>query len=547
MDIRLENLYSELCDELYDAFSFIVETEDEEYVSIPYRGSDVYEGSIDRGRIILGCDDYQKFSYAYRITFNSKPNKPDQISWCRSDQGFSRLSILLGEKEFIMNDILNHYARRTERLSVDRAEYIEELFEDIRNRRQSIQREYKIDDIKRMIEDRNKEKLQNVISPDRSSDVELWKLMYSYDRNGDVIENSIDFPYIDDSKIVARGERIYCTGEETKNYPIGLVIEETDRVDKFFIHRIPRTDRLDDHGYNWSESYVQNLLGYKSDYRSANESEIPSRGTVRIAEQVTVEKKSYDEEIREYQHHLFSEFQRVLHNVYYRFYRDNNKIDLSGMNARITPDSVNIDGDCPTDEVKEIQLELGVKESDVRRRQKERGIERLSSNLRSDIVKNLYIENFSRWLFNRSYSEIKDFQYKYEEDTYRDIGHRIPHRLCGVRIEEELTDLVIQDPSEINERGMYNLAKHVSERVFTNSRSRETRVDELKVRISDSAKYVHDIDMKGYDSSVIKRIIVPNAAKMFVEIDGTQKSYKLQKGIYVFRELNTIRTVHYSS
>lgn len=547
MDVRLRDLYEDLCDELYNSFRRILKCENEESVSIRYRGNDIYEGSRDTGRIIIGSENGEDFSYAYRLRFDSKPNKPNQISWHSSNEEFSDLSILLGERDYIIDDVLTLYAQRTDAVSHDDVEHIEDLFEQIESRRQSIQREYSIGDVKQMIENGDIEKLQNIISPSRSSDVEIWKMIFSYNRTGDVIENNIDFPYVDDSKILARGERTYCSGDEVKNYAIGLVIEETEQLNKFFIHRIPRTEKLDDYSYNWTESDLQRILGYESNYISNHGDVIPDDQEVRIGRNLTVEKKSYDKEIRSYQHELFSEIQRVLHTVYHRSYRDANSIDLTGLDARMTSNGLNIDDDCSNSEVKDIQSELGINESDVRSRQKKRSIGRLSSNLRSDIIKNLHIEKFCDWIFDRSYSEIKEFQLEYEENSHRDISRAVPRHLCGLKVEDELTDFTLQDPSNMSKRGLYNLVRHLSEKAFTGSEGDFFVHDDMKLRTTNSTDYTYDVQIKGYDESVIERIIVPNSSKMIIENEGNQRSYELSKGVYVFKKLNTIRTIHYSS
>lgn len=547
MDVRLRDLYEDLCDELYDLFRRILECEEKESVSIRYRGHDVYEGSRDTGRIIIGSENGEDFSYAYRLRFDSKPNKPNQISWRSSNKDFSDLSILLGEDKYIIDDVLSLYAQRTDAVSHDDVEYVENLFEQIESRRQSIQREYDIKDVKKMIENREVDKLQNIISPSRSSDVEIWKMMFSYNRAGDVVENNIDFPYIDNSKILARGERTYCSGDNVKNYPVGLVIEETEQLNKFFIHRIPRTEKLDDYNYNWTESDLQRILGYESNYIPNNGDLIPENKKVRIGRNLTVEKKSYDKEIRSYRHELFSDIQEVLHTVYYRSYRNAKSIDLTGLDARITSNGLRIDDDCSNSEVKDIQNELGINESDVRSQQRKRNIGRLSSNLRSDIIKDLYMEKFCDWLFERSYHEIKEFQLEYEENSHRDISRAVPRHLCGLNVEDKLTDFIIQDPSDMSKKGLYNLVKHLSEEAFTGSDEEFFLHDDMKLRTTNSTDYTYGVRIKGYDESVIERIIIPESSKMIIENEGNQRSYVLSKGVYVFRQLNRIRTIRYSS
>lgn len=547
MDARLRNLYEELCDELRYVFKSILEHEGSDTVPIRYRGNDVYEGIRDTGKIIIGSEGGEDVSYAYRLRFNSKPNKPDQISWYSSNQGFSDLSILLGEKDFIVDDVLQLYSRRTSVLDEEDIQYIDKIFKEIQSRRQSIQREYDIYDVKQMIEERDKSTLQNIISPDRKSDVEIWKLIFSYDENQDVIQNSIDFPYIDDSIMLVRGKRMYCSGDKTKQYPLGLIIEDTDQLDKFFIHRIPRSEKLDDFSYDWGKDDLYEILGYDTDRTSSDDETIPSSTTTRITRNITVRKKDYKDELRSYHQELFSEVQRILHRLYYRFYRDSTSIDLDNFNARITPQKLDINDNCSTAEIKEIQSELGIDESDVRTQQQLRDIGRLSSNLRANIVKDLYMEAFSDWLFSRSYSQIKEFQYEYEEDSYRDISQMVPRRICGVKIGDELVDFVVQDPSEIDRRGIHNFVKHISRKEFSSSEGTTFYHNNVELYIPESRSHMYDVQMKGYDQSVINRVIVPEESRMIISNEGNQRGYKLDKGVYVFTELNTVRTIHYSS
>jgi hypothetical protein len=72
-----------------------------------------------------------------------------------------------------------------------------------------------------------------------------------------------------------------------------------------------------------------------------------------------------------------------------------------------------------TDTVIEVQNKLGITEESVRDEQENRDIQRLSSNLRGEIVSDLHLEEFCDWLFTDC--SIKDRE-KYHKNT--SIGYK---------------------------------------------------------------------------------------------------------------------------
>lgn len=545
MEESLEDSYKELIDELHFNFRKILEHEDKESVHVQYRGQTPYNRRQDKGRIILGREEGEDLSYAYRLRFNNRPNEPQKISWFGA-RGFNNLSIIVGEKGHICEDLLESYQRHSDIVEDDSLDHINNLFTEIESKRQNIQSRYTLQDIKNKIEFCEKEFLQNIISPDRSSSVEIWKLLFSRDDSGKVVENEVTFLYIDDSTILAKTDRTYVGESKKKKYPFGLVIQEVNRKDRFFVQRIPRNENLESEESDWSKSALNRSMGFDIDYISEQKTTIPRDCRVRIQPNIIIKHSNYQNAFRKYRNSLFDEIKRTIHKNYGQFYRTEESLDVSSLPARITPDGLEIKDNCSTSQVKQIQSELLIKEEEVRRQQEIRDIGRLSSNLRSKIVTDIYMKKFCEWIFNLPKTQIKRYQRRYEDEKNKEFARYFTRRICGVNIQDELRLFVIEDPSELTERGVYNFCNYMTNKQFKQTKWNDIGRNNM-VSIEGCVIHPYQNGLDGYERERINKVIVPNKTNLFVnEKTGNCRKFKLEKGVYTFKTLNQINTIRYS-
>jgi hypothetical protein len=546
MNQELRELYQELTSELYICFKNIIDSEDERSAYVEYMGQSPYNRRQDKGRIIVGRNEGEELSYAYRLRFNQNQNEPQKIKWYTREEGFNNLSVILGERKYIHGDLLKSYNRYSDSINEDICNYIDDLFTEINDQIQNIQRQYTVSDIKNKIKEHNKRFLQNIIATDRSSSVEIWKLLFSRNKNGDIVKNKVKFPYSDNTTLLAKTNRKYTDNGETRKYPFGLVIQKVDRKNRFFIHRIPRNENLESSKFIWDKRSVNKAMGFDRDYIFKNNIEIPNQYIVRIQPNLVVEYLDYSSEFRKYRNALFDEIQKIIHNKYRQFYKTEKSINMSNLSARIVGPGLEIHEGCSTSDVKDIQSEVQIPEKDVREQQEKRNIDRLSSNLRSEIIKDLYLSNFCDWIFDLSKSQIRKYQIEYEEEKNMEFGRYVSPSICGLNIEEKVREFVVQDVSELNKRGLYNFCNYITNRTFNDTAWNQIGRDHT-VSIEDSVIHPYNVGMDGFSRNMINRVIVPHRTNLFIhEETGNYRRFKLNKGVYNFKTLNHINTIMYS-
>ena len=107
MDKELEQIYKELEDELVYLFSNIIsnnlEQQSEECkYHVRYKTTSGIYNRREKGTVIIGSEEGNKVSYAYRLIFNDSENKPSRKYWYSDDFGMKSISFFSAKKSTLL-------------------------------------------------------------------------------------------------------------------------------------------------------------------------------------------------------------------------------------------------------------------------------------------------------------------------------------------------------------------------------------------------------------------------------------------------------------
>lgn len=551
MDNELKEIHRELEDELIYLFDKIV-TEDSEQLGkedqyhVRYRTTSEVYNRRETGTVIIGSEDSDQITYAYRLIFNTSENKPSRKYWYSDNFGLKNISVILGEKEHIIDGVLRNCCRRTDVISQDEIDYIEELFEELERRRSTLREFYDTEDISDFLLSNDRKMLQDVIAPDKESSVELWKLLFSRNSEGAVVENDIDIKLRTDNLVLARTKRQYNGSGGLREYPFGLVIGRDEWNDSFYFHRLKRNEMLDDPEHDWSHNDLRDSLGYDVCLATEDPVNIKSDCRTRLCPNLITVALDYDKQLQDYRNHVYDSLRSMVRYLYLNLYTKNRRYNISGLKANLTRrDGLSIDKDSTTKEIKNIQDELGIDEEDVRSLQSKRDIGRLSSNLRSEIAEVIFDQMVLDWIFEQPSETIRNYQVEYEEQNQSAFGNYIPSNVISVS--SQMIDQTISDPGAMDSRSIYNLSCKVSENKFTeNLRSLKFEENNHRFEFKNSKRHPRHIGVNGYDIDKVDKIIIPQSSEVLHEhSDGKSVSISVEKGVYTLRNMRSTRTQHF--
>lgn len=551
MDNELKQIHRELEDELVFLFNKIASEDseqlgEEDQYHVRYRTTSEVYNRREKGTVIIGSEDSDQISYAYRLIFNRSENKPSRKYWYSDDFGLKNISVILGEKQHIIDGVLRNCCRRTDVISQEEIDYITELFEELERRRSTLREFYDIEDISDFILSNSRPMLQDVVAPDKESSVELWKLLFSRNSDGAVVENDVEIELRTDNLVLARTERQYNGSDGLREYPFGLVVGQDEWNNSFYVHRLKRNEMLDNPEYDWNRNDLRDSLGYDVCLATKDPSNINADRRTRLCPNLITVALDYEEQLRDYRNHVYDSLRSMTRYLYLNLYTKNRRHNISGSKATLTRrDGLSIDRDSTTEEIKDIQDELGIDEEDVRSLQSKRDIGRLSSNLRSEIAEDIFDQMVLDWVFEQPSETIRNYQVEYEEQNQSEFGNYIPSNVISVS--SQMIDQMVSDPGAMDSRSFYNLSSKISENKFTeNLRSLKFEENGHRFEFKNSKRHPRHIGVNGYDIDKVDKIVVPQSSEVLHEhSDGNSVSVSVEKGVYVLRNMRSTRTQHF--
>lgn len=548
MSQRIKQLHSDLETHLRNIFRNVSEGSGEylgEYgkFSQDYRAmQDNYDESRDTGTFVVGTDEDPM--YAYRMRFNGKSSKPKYIYWFHPDDGFCVLNRAVGEKKYIM-DILTKIGRKTDIVTQEDIDTVSDIYDEIEDEVTFERQKYDISDVKSMIMNKEMDTLRDIISPNTTASIELWKLLYSKSSEGK-IGNSVDCLYRDENRAFFRSIRTYHGSNETNEYPVYVYIEETNTMNSFFVHRIPRNSVLD-RPIETSRD-MNNVLGCRLD--AQNDQVDTINKTTKITSNIIVEPKQWRDQYTTYRDYVHKDILNAIHAVYHDFYFDKKSFDFS---FHTRTHRFEIPRDYNTQKVKDVQGQLGISEKKVRNVQQRRNIGRLSSNLRADIIEDLYLVRLINWISKRPVSELIGHQEKYNDNHRMSIARRLPNEIGNqYNFVDDISDMIINYPQDINRRNLYDMSNRIADTIFNDfedkgSLSRVHQAKSGKISIDGQiSKHPAVKQIEGYSTQHIQRYIVHNQTELIhMEEMNSIDTFTLEPSVYDIKELAEVNTIRY--
>lgn len=551
MDQELLEIHQEIEDELIHLFNRIISespecSEEDDNYHLRYRGTNEIYGERESGTIIIGAEDNDQVSYAYRMRFNSSENKPKRKYWYSEEHGLKSISVILGEKDHIMGVLDNCY-KREDLVSKEEFEYIENLFSELRNRRETVRELYDLNDVSNRVLNNDRGILQDIVAPDNKSSVEIWKLLFSRGSDGNIVDNDVEVPFKNENMILARTERTYHSSDGMRSYPFGLIIGKDRLTGEFYVHRIKRNEIIEKENYNWDLKDIKKTLGYDRHICNTSIDKIDTESRTRLAPNLVLIPFNYKKEFRKYRNYVFDSVKQMMRYLYFDYYKDIKNIDLSPYNVSITSRDGLVNNGATTDELKSVQDELNICESRVRELQYKRDIGRLSSGLRAEILRDLVDEDIFRWVVNIPSSKIRQYQVEYEEEKDHAFGKYVPSHVMSCN-KNYIKDMV-SDPYSYELRSIYDLCNKITRDKFRDNQ-RDIWVDRgaNKFKFCDAKRHPRHMGVNGFDFDKIEMLVISEDSEVVHRFsDGCSRTLDIKKGVYKVNELKTTRTRHFQS
>lgn len=542
MEDQIERIYNDLTDELFYLFSNIASKNGGKY-SIKYSASadHLYNSG---GCIILGCDKSLDLEYAYDLKFIDESDNKKKRSYLYSkDYGFKNISTIASKKDQIL-DIL----KISDCVSAKDIEYVNNLFEDISERQDTLRSKYDLDELKEVIERSNINILQNIIASTRKESREYWKLIYSKDQDGSLLENDVNVVFSNNNSLLCRTDRIYYNSSNNKKkYPFGLLISKNKFTGNFCAKRVKRNKFLEDEDYEWSIDDINVCLGFEETIWNVDKNKIDTKSSTRISDNYIVSPLNYDEQFREHVKNTFGKFKKIIRRKYIRDYIKQedininntppNKLELRGRDLYLSEDLT-------TSEIKELQDKLQIDESRVRNIQDRRDIGRLSSNLRRDIVKDIFHEKTFKWTCDQVDTKIDGNL----GSKSIDIGDQkfnisiLSNKFDSITTDDLRSMLNSLDFYDIT--SIYNLSKKITRDKFNQETDKKvTKIDgSVKMIFNNCRKIQNNPRYKG---SYLSKILIPNKSELSFDYPYGYDTVTIEEGVYGIKELNSINRYLY--
>jgi hypothetical protein len=198
-----------------------------------------------------------------------------------------------------------------------------------------------------------------------------------------------------------------------------------------------------------------------------------------------------------------------------------------------------------TSEIKELQDKLQIDESRVRNIQDRRDIGRLSSNLRRDIVKDIFHEKVFKWTCDQVDTKIDGNL----GSKSIDIGdQKFNISILSNKFDSITTDdlrSMLNSLDFYNITSIYNLSKKITKDKFNQETEKKvTKIDGcVKIIFNNCRKIQNNPRYKG---SYLSKILIPNKSELSFDYPYGYETVTIEEGVYGIKELNSINRYLYS-
>lgn len=236
------------------------------------------------------------------------------------------------------------------------------------------------------------------ICDDEADKDSVWKMFHWFGDNGPEMTQR-DIKFTNDTIVLVEVERCY-RGDW---YSVGYVVGEDDGDTPFFIHRLRSAEELTEHDGDWTEAEVYELMGFDKNLESDS---IEYDTRYRVQGDVFTERRELDDELETVRRTHTRNHLRDTTKEYADEYLTEREWEFftsdpySFHTNRVTADDSPLfkwDGEYSTEEVKQIQDQVNITESQVRDEQDARRYARLSAKRRREIVRDLLEDRFFQW------------------------------------------------------------------------------------------------------------------------------------------------------
>lgn len=501
-----------------------------------------YRSDNERGKWIVGRNESNEgLDYVYRQRFNNRDTESNKVYLYSDKYGWCNIGLLLGQEEIILG--LAQWVDLHLNNKKDYESKLEKEFDNIRSELQNYRNNLVLNDIITAIKSYDFNFLRDYVAPEGDDAAEFWKLLYSYDKNNDIIENDISIEYKDENIFFVRSIRQYINNNSKKIYPMGLVIGYDDTPDSFFVHRIERDDDLDNDNFTWNLNTVRNKMGFDIDYTDLKTNEIPINCRTRLQGNLCVVPYDYNYEKNKYYEKVISELKLFSYCIYKKLYYINelNIDDIYNLNNLLyhRGSNISIKGKPSTDELKNLQAKLNISEKEVRKEQKSRNIKRLSANLRGKIIIDIHIDKFCDWLFNDCVISLRK---KYENNLNRNYEH-VALNFDITEICNKFNENAFNYKSEITRSTIHKLAEKEVNKTFNPQEQCNIIFGNHSVMFGLGQIHPSSTSIDVFDNLSLEKVIVPEKTTVILGHDEHKsRIYTFPRGVYEFRFLDGLNT-----
>lgn len=390
--------------------------------------------------------DTSKFLFCYNFD-------TDEFEWgCHIDyedaMQMRRSRRGVGEKEYISTKFINKFIAVIEDIlpimevnfdgDIEAASVYRKEFKKLV---QNIRLSMDISDVEEMIENNELDKMLTLLGTDPSYQDHIWDIVKKWE-NGNIVDREPEILTRSDKRITLRVEKEYEGKKSTAGYVIGL----DDTIDRFFIHKLQNSNKLNDApATQWCDKDIKEMMGFDKDInRDTITQDLKNIGIrIRLQGDLRVVSEDYREILQlGIQQRIINEHALEYINSFREKIEDNLRdIRLSRGVREKTPESRRIHLTNPkTERIKEIQDIFNIEEEKVRMYQERDELERLHPSRREDYV--------SKIIEERVVSENMDEYENVKEEIKNEVGFGLSvignHMILIKGVYTELSESITQ-------------------------------------------------------------------------------------------------------
>jgi hypothetical protein len=277
-----------------------------------------------------------------------------------------------------------------------------------------------LSEIQSVIEDHDADQLKRLVGSDDEERAVLWQLLHSKNEEGEIIDNPVSIEYIDEDigLMFARSERFYhdeYDEPDGKWYAFGIVIGIDDTDARFFAHRLSSDPDLRNPDFDWTLGALKEKMGFDMYFDDMFDPEdIPFDNRILVQGDVALVRRDYQSELWEHYENTYETEKSNLTREaakgelteqddaeWFQSKTEDRLNDVDKVHVSSHSGNVRVSTGQKTDELKELQTEVDLTEEEVRDEQERRGIKRLSSQKRTQIIEDLLNDRVYNWVCER--------------------------------------------------------------------------------------------------------------------------------------------------